>query len=100
MSFSKYYWVSFTASGAVLTSVAHNLYVDDTVMFATTVTLPTGLSANTTYYVVSDGLTADTFGVSATKRGTVITTTGAGSGTNTFLKTNAGRIIPNVENNA
>lgn len=96
MRFSKFYWTTFTASGAVLTSAEHELYVDDTVEFASTVTLPTGLSTNTTYYVVVDGLTADTFEVSATKGGDPITTAG-GAGIYSFIKTNRARLSPNVE---
>jgi hypothetical protein len=98
MRFSRNYWVTFTASGASLTSVNHELYVDDTVEFATTSALPTGLSADTKYYVVVDGLTENVFQVSATKGGDPIVTTGAGTGTQTFLKTNRARLSVNVEN--
>lgn len=97
MKFSRNYWTTFTASGASLTSTAHDLYVDDTIEFATTSALPAGLSADTKYYVVVDGLTADVFQVSANKGGTPITTTDAGTGTHTFLKTNRARLSANVE---
>ena len=97
MKFSRNYWTVFTASGASLTSTAHDLYVGDTVEFAATTSLPTGLSTDTTYYVVVDGLTADVFQVSASEGGDPITTTSAGVGTLTFLKTNPARLKPNVE---
>ncbi len=98
MKFSKFTWTTFTASGASLTSAVHELYVNDTIEVASTTTLPTGLSADTTYYVVVDGLTADVFQISATKGGDPITTTGAGTGTHTFLKTNRARLDPAIEN--
>lgn len=98
MRFSRNYWITFTASGASLTSVNHDLYVDDTVEFATTTALPAGLSTDTTYYVVVDALTADVFQVSASKGGTPITTTDGGTGTQSFIKINRARLSANVEN--
>jgi hypothetical protein len=53
------------------------------VVFTTTGTLPTGLTAGTTYYVISAGLSGSQFEVSATSGGTAINTSGAGSGTHT-----------------
>lgn len=99
MKFSRYYWVAFTASGASLTSTAHDLYVGDTVEFATTSALPAGLSTDTTYYVVVDGLTADVFQVSASEGGDPITTTDGGTGTQTFMKTNRANLSPVIEDN-
>ena len=101
MKFSRHTWIVFTASGASLTSVAHELYVGDTVEFASTTTLPAGLSTDTTYYVVVDGLTADVFQVSASEGGDPITTTDGGTGTHTFLKTNRARLeVNNADNNS
>lgn len=68
------------ASPGVVTKVAHGLLAGDAIKF-TAGTLPTGLSLNTTYYVLSSGLTADDFQVALTAGGTAIVTTGsAGSG--------------------
>lgn len=53
------------------------------IVFTTTGTLPTGLSPNTVYYVISAGLTATAFEVSATVGGSAIATSSAGSGTHT-----------------
>ena len=57
------------------------------VVFTTTGTLPSGLTAGTTYYVLSIYTSAivstTTFNVSATLDGTAIPTTSAGSGTHT-----------------
>lgn len=70
------------ASPAVVSWASHGLDVDTAVVFTTTGTLPTGLTAGDTYYVKTV-LTDGTFTVAATKGGTVINTSGAGSGTHT-----------------
>lgn len=69
------------ASPAVVNYTAHGLTTNDPVQFTTTGTLPTGLSTGTVYYVISAGLTANAFEVSATPGGAAINTSGAGSGT-------------------
>lgn len=71
------------ASPGVVTWTAHGLQAGQPVIFTTTGALPTGLTANVPYYVVSTGLTADTFSVAATAGGAAIETTAAGSGTHT-----------------
>ena len=70
----------------VITLQANRFAAGDTVTFATTGALPTGLTAGTTYYVVSP--TADTFEVATTAGGTPITTTGTQSGTHTISSNN------------
>lgn len=82
-----------TASPAVVSLTAHDLVEGDAIYFTTTGALPTGLSANTTYYVKSTG-NANTFQVSLTRTssataftaGTAVNTTVAGSGTHTVVK--------------
>ncbi len=82
-----------TASPAVVSLTAHGLVEGDAIYFTTTGTLPTGLSADTTYYVKSTG-NANTFQVSLTRTssataftaGTAVNTTVAGSGTHTVVK--------------
>lgn len=69
------------ASPAVVAYTAHGFVAGDPVVFSTTDTLPTGLTAGTVYYVLSAGLTADAFSVSLTAGGDAINTTGAGAGT-------------------
>ncbi|KQU96436.1 hypothetical protein [Devosia sp. Root105] len=69
------------ASPAVVTKVDHGLPVNTAVKFATMGSLPTGLTAGTTYYVKTAD--DDTFTLSATPGGTAINTSGAGSGTHT-----------------
>lgn len=70
---------------AVFTRTNHGLAVGDSVVFTTTGTLPTGLSANTVYYVRSVPSTS-TFTVSATDGGAPIFPTGSQSGTHSFYK--------------
>ena len=52
--------------------------------------LPAGLTADAVYYVLADGLTANTFSVSATVGGAPVETTDAGSGVNTAVAPPAG----------
>jgi len=73
------------ASPAVFSLTAHGLATGDAVYFTTTGALPTGLSANTIYYVISAGLTADAFEVSTTRGGAAVNTSGSQSGTHTAV---------------
>lgn len=73
------------ASPGVFTQTSHGLNVGDEVSFITSGALPTGLSADTYYFVISQGLTNDAFEVSATKDGTAINTSGSQSGTHWFF---------------
>ena len=59
----------------------HGLGADYPVKFTTTGTLPTGITAGTTYYVLSDSLSTNSFRISATPGGAAITTSGTQSGT-------------------
>jgi microcystin-dependent protein len=68
------------ASPGVFTLASHGLVVGDRVYFTTTGALPTGLSANTIYYVVSVP-TSSTFTVSASEGGSAVNTSGSQSGT-------------------
>src|SRR3990167_3315805 len=105
MNFSKYSFTTFTvtvADPAVFTDTAHELYTDDELIFNTTGALPTGLTASTStsttkYYVIRNGITADTFQVSASKGGTAVVTTGTQSGTHTYLKVNRANFSPAFE---
>lgn len=100
MKFSKFNFIVFTvtvADPAVFTSTTHELSEDDTVWLETTGALPTGLTVDTTYYVIRNGITANTFQLSASKGGTAIVTTGTQSGTHSFIKTNRASLTPKVE---
>lgn len=79
---------AFTAVAAtnLITSVGHGLIVNTPIRVASTTTLPGGLAAATTYYVIASGLTADDFKVSATLAGTEIDITSTGTGTHTWTR--------------
>jgi hypothetical protein len=68
------------ASPGVFTLVAHGYVAGQPVVFSTTGALPTGLTAGTTYYVISAGLTTDNFEVSTTVGGSAVNTSGSQSG--------------------
>lgn len=72
------------ASPAVFSATAHGLVLNDTVIFSTTGALPTGLTAGTTYYIISAGLTTNAFEVSTSQGGSAVNTSGTQSGTHTF----------------
>ena len=74
------------ASPCVVTLASHGLVLDDTVYFTTTGALPTGVSANTQYFVISAGLTASEFQFSATKGGAAINSSGSQSGVHTLRR--------------
>ncbi|MBV8666741.1 MAG: hypothetical protein JO269_09675 [Burkholderiaceae bacterium] len=71
-----------TASPTVVTDTAHGMAAGQPVQFSISAggTLPTGIAANFTYYLVPT-ITANTFEIAATLGGTPINVTGAGSGT-------------------
>lgn len=78
------------ASPAVFALNNHGLKAGQGIILQTTGTLPTGLSVETPYYVKSVGLTTNAFEVSATGgvgplEGTAVNTSGAGSGTHSFI---------------
>ncbi len=76
-----------SATPAVVTWTASNFAAGYPVAFTTTGTLPVGITAGQTYYVIATGLTANSFQFSATPGGTAINTTSTGTGT---LTGNAG----------
>ena len=73
------------ADPAVITWNNHGLFANQPVTFTTTGELPTGLTAGEIYYVLSDGLTDNSFSVSATEGGTPVETTVDGSGVHTAV---------------
>lgn len=73
--------ISNASPGVV--SITNTAAAGDMVVFTTTGTLPTGLSPNTIYYIISTGLSGSQFEVSATAGGAAINTSSAGSGTHT-----------------
>lgn len=75
------------ATPAVISYTAHGLTENDTIQFTTTGALPTGLAVSTNYFVISTGLTANDFQISATLGGAAIDTSGIQSGVHTLIKT-------------
>lgn len=69
---------------AVVTSTSHGLANGKRVIFQTTGALPTGITANTVYFVVNAA--ANTFQISATSGGAAIATSGTQSGTQICLE--------------
>lgn len=86
------------AAPGVVTWTAHGFHVGQPIWFTTSGSLPTGLQANTIYYVSTTGLATNSFSVSTTCAnaiaGTNITTSGSQSGTHT------GHAPPNIESDA
>jgi hypothetical protein len=74
--------VSYSTTN-ILSLTGHGLNVGDAVQFTTTTTLPTGLAAGTTYYVIATNLGANQFSVSTSFNGSITSITAAGSGTHT-----------------
>jgi len=71
----------------VQTSVAHGQQPGYAIRFATSGSLPTGISAGDTYYLLDDGFTATTFRFSSSKNGQPLETTSAGAGSHYFEAT-------------
>jgi microcystin-dependent protein len=72
------------ASPGDFTLNGHGLVAGDAVYLTTTGALPTGLSQNTIYYVISAGLTANNFELSTSRGGSAINTSVSQSGTHTL----------------
>lgn len=75
--------VTFNTTTDKVLWTAHGLANDDPVIFSTTGTLPTGITAGVTYYVINKA--TDDFEVSATRGGAAINLTGAPSGTHSIV---------------
>lgn len=71
------------ASPGVFTWTSHGLIAGSPISFTTSGALPTGLTAGTTYFVISAGLTANAFQVSTAAGGSAVNTSGSQSGTHT-----------------
>jgi hypothetical protein len=69
---------------------AHGLSAGDQVVInATQGALPTGISANTVYFVIASGLTADAFKLSTAAGGSSLDMSGSASGTYEFVRQGA-----------
>ena len=72
------------ANPCILYLTAHGASAGSRFYLTTTGTLPSPLVANTTYYIITEGLTANSFEFSATPSGTAIATSGLGTGVHTI----------------
>ena len=63
--------------------IPHKQLAGYRLQFGTTGTLPTGISAGVTYFVIESGLATASFNIAASLNGTALEVTGAGSGTHT-----------------
>ena len=74
---------SITIAGTTPTFAlpCHGFVADDKVVFTGGTDVPCGLSLNTVYFVMSTGLTAGAFQVSATSGGSTISVSGTATGT-------------------
>lgn len=73
------------ATPGVFSLSDHGLILNDVVQFSTDDTLPTGLSADTDYYVITAGLTDDVFRVSTSEGGSAVNTSGSQAGTHKVI---------------
>lgn len=71
------------ASPCVVTWAAHGITAGQPVDFTTAGTLPTGIVAGVTYYVIAAGLAANTFRIATSPGGPAIGTSGSQSGAHT-----------------
>lgn len=71
------------ATPGVVTDTGSSFSAGQPVKFKTTGALPTGLTANTWYFVLASGLTANSYQLGLTAGGAAINTTGSQSGVHT-----------------
>lgn len=85
------------ASPGVITKDKHGLQTNDRISLITTGALPTGLSADTYYYVIYS--TEHTFKLAATRDGTEINTSGSQSGTHYYFSDKQARLTVSSDSN-
>jgi Flp pilus assembly protein TadG len=82
--------VTFTlGSPGTVNQTNHRLVANDRVVFSTSGTLPTGITAGTMYYVLSTSLTANSFRISTSSGGSAVNLSGSPSGTHQMLGSSA-----------
>lgn len=80
--------LAFTVNAGtdLITHAAHGLVAGNIIQMFSTTTLPGPFAADTDYFVIASGLTANDFKVSATLGGTAVDITDAGTGTHKFVR--------------
>ena len=74
---------TMTIASPCVVSMTNTLSAGDMVVFTTTGTLATGITAGATYFVIAAGLSGSQFEFSATLGGSAVNTSGSQSGTQT-----------------
>jgi len=74
------------ASPCVVSLAAHGMRPGDKIFLTSTGALPTGLAANTIYYLVTAGFGVNGFELSAARGGSAINTSGSQSGVHTLTR--------------
>ena len=80
-----------TGAPTTFNAIAHGLRIGAEVIFTATGDFPVGINSNTTYYVIADSLTEDTFRVSTTRIGAAIVTGDPETGLYSFRGININR---------
>lgn len=83
--------MTIASPGVVTVANGHGLSIGSPVSFSTTGTLPTGVVAGTTYYVIATGFTPTSFSIATTPGGAAIITTGTQTGIHTYTGLPAGQ---------
>ena len=74
------------ASPAIVTEFSHGHVAGDKIVFFTTGSLPTGVTAGTTYFVIAAGLGTNSYEISTSSGGSAVNTSGSQSGFHVALK--------------
>ena len=78
--------ISVATPAVVTWSASNGMQIGSRVVFSTTGALPTGITAGTSYYVISSGYSAGTsFEIATSQGGAAVNTTGSQSGTQTLV---------------
>jgi hypothetical protein len=87
--------VTMTIASPAVVTMTNGFVAGQAVVFTTTGALPTGVTAGTTYYVISTALSSSQFEFSATLGGSAVNTSGTQSGTHTATPTGTLMVMPN-----
>ena len=74
-------------ANATITWANHGLPISAPIVFSTTIALPTGITAGTTYYILSTSYATGSFRISTAVEGSAVTTSGSQSGVQTCTAT-------------
>ena len=75
--------ITYSGTANIWRLINHGLNIGDVIIFTSSGTLPAGVTASTRYYVVSSNIGIDSFSVSASLNGAILTFSAAGTGIHT-----------------